>query len=70
VPSQQLPLQRGNRRLDLLDLTRQHLQHLPRQSGHARIGLIANNGDQFAHIAQALRRHEPELRQMRPQRVH
>jgi LTXXQ motif family protein len=28
------------------------------------------NGDQLAHIAQALRRHHSELRQMCPQRIH
>ena len=40
----------------------QHLQHLPRHLGQARIAIIANNGNQLADIAQALRRHHSELR--------
>src|SRR6266436_2867385 len=41
VPGQQLPLQRCNRRLDLLDLICQHLQHLPRRVRQARIAIVA-----------------------------
>src|SRR5215470_8281867 len=55
VPSQQLPLQRCNRRLDLLDLICQYLQHLSGRVRQARIAIVANNGNQLADIAQALR---------------
>jgi transposase len=51
APGQQLPLQRSNRRLGLLDLICQHLQYLPRHSRQARITIIADNGDQLAYIA-------------------
>ncbi len=70
MPGQQLPLQPCNRRLDLLDLIREYLQHLPRHVRQARIAIVANNGNQLPDIAQALRRHHSELRQMRPQRIH
>src|SRR5260370_26493723 len=39
VPGQQLPLQRCNRRLDLLDLIYQPLHHLPRHVRQARIAI-------------------------------
>src|SRR6266540_3032650 len=62
LPGQQLPLQPCNRRLDLLDLIREYLQHLPRHVRQTRIAIVANNRDQLADIAQALRRHHSELR--------
>ena len=70
MPDQQLPIQRCNRCLDLLDLICQHPQYLLRHSRQADVGIVANNGDQLAHIAQAPRRHDSELRQMGPQRVY
>src|SRR5262249_42691005 len=70
VPGRELSLQCCDRCLDLLDLICQHLQYLPRHSRQALIAIIADNGDQLAHIAQALRRHHSELRQMCPQRIH
>jgi hypothetical protein len=44
-----------------MDLICQHLQHLPRHIRQARIAIVANNGNQLADIAQALRRHDSEL---------
>jgi hypothetical protein len=43
---------------------------MPRHIRQARIAIVANDGDQLAHIAQPLRRHHSELRQMCPQRIH
>jgi hypothetical protein len=49
--------------------TRFQADHAARNSAEerqARILAVANHGDQLAHIAQTLRRYDPELRQMRP----
>jgi hypothetical protein len=43
---------------------------LARQVWQARVRLIANDGDQLANIAQALRRNYSELSQMRAQSIH
>jgi hypothetical protein len=41
-----------------------------REHRQARVALIADDGDQLANIAQALRRDYSELREMRPQGIH
>src|SRR5262249_55572591 len=66
VPSQELPLQCCNRRLDLLELRRQHLQYLLRHSRQADVGIVANNGDQLANIAQAPPPHDSHPRPIPP----
>src|SRR5215472_15736974 len=70
VPGHELLLDRRNRRLQLLNLCRQHLEHLARQIRQPRVALIAHNGDQLADVAQALRRDHAELGQMPAQSVH
>jgi hypothetical protein len=54
----------------VLELSCQHPQHLPRHIGQPQIVLIADNRDQLREVAQALRRHHSEFRQMCPQRIH
>src|SRR5262247_4637942 len=70
VPGHELLLDRRNRRLQLLNLCRQHLEHLARQIRQPRVALIADNGNQLADVAQALRRDHAELSQMPAQSVH
>ena len=70
MPSHQLLLDRRERRLQLLNLPGEHLEDLARQVWQARVRLIANDGDQLANIAQALRRNYSELSQMRAQSIH
>src|SRR5262249_53082101 len=70
VPGHELLLDPRNRRLQLLNLCRQHLEHLARQIRQPRVALIAHNGDQLADVAQALRRDHAEFGQMPAQSVH
>jgi hypothetical protein len=52
VPGQQLPLQRCNRRLDLLDLICQHLQHTCRAASGRRVSPSSRTmANQLADIA-------------------
>src|SRR5262249_60991548 len=59
VPGHELLLDRRNRRLQLLNLCRQHLQHLAPQIRQPRVALIADNRDQLAADAHARRRDHP-----------
>ena len=47
VPSHQLLLQRCNGRFGVLELSCQHLQHLPCHIGQPQVAGIANNRDQL-----------------------
>ena len=67
VPSHQLPLKLGNRRLDL---SGKHLQHSAPQIRQTCIALIADHGDQLANIALALWRDHTKFGQMRAQCIH
>src|SRR5262249_2708351 len=69
VPGHELLLDRRNRRLQLLNLSRQRLSPLAPQSRQARVALSGDNGDQLADVAQALGRDHAELGQMPAQSV-